>query len=490
MNQYFCIQTKMPLNAQYTSPDIQNELIDVMTEMVSEEIVERVKKAGMFSLMADETYDKQRVEDLAVAVRFVDQGVPEERVLSVLKLDKRDAKTIASKIFDDFAHKKLPKEMIFSQCHDGASVMSGIHNGVQAQVSAEVGRPVPYVHCFAHQLHLVVVHSLSSVDVKEFFSLHQELYKFLQKGRVAEEYKGSTFKRLLDQRWSGHYESVMSFLKNADDIRDMLVALTESTDSTVRVKAVGLQVLFANPAHDVVAKILNKVFEIVHPLNLQLQQKKVDIERSLLLVRTTVELLEALYREGPSAFFLPDQVKKIRVTFGRVSFVRETRNGGELPAEKVEEIFEAILKPVIAEMRARFSEQNSALLKALTHMVPSDAEFLNFEKLQPILAMAKPFVNGQAAEEWKAELTVAKAVWKRSENENPDADKIEDLQGGAAFFFGFDKSLPNVATLFKMALTVGTSSATVERGFSTLTRILRPTRIRMTHETFHLHLGL
>ena len=88
-----------------------------------------------------------------------------------------------------------------------------------------------------------------------------------------------------------------------------------------------------------------------------LQQKKVDIERSLLLARTTVELLEALYREGPSAFFLPEQVKKIRVTFGGVSFVRETRNGGELSAERVEEIFEAILKSVISEMKTRFSEQ-------------------------------------------------------------------------------------------------------------------------------------
>jgi len=44
-------------NAKYTSPDIQNEIIDCCDEVIRTKIVHRINKAKCFSILADETTD-------------------------------------------------------------------------------------------------------------------------------------------------------------------------------------------------------------------------------------------------------------------------------------------------------------------------------------------------------------------------------------------------------------------------------------------------
>lgn len=49
--------TNGPRNACYTSPKIQNELLKIMGSIVRERICAAVKKAGVYSVLADETKD-------------------------------------------------------------------------------------------------------------------------------------------------------------------------------------------------------------------------------------------------------------------------------------------------------------------------------------------------------------------------------------------------------------------------------------------------
>ena len=46
-----------PRNAVYTSPEIQNTLLHIMGEMVTERVCSEVLNAGVFSVLADETKD-------------------------------------------------------------------------------------------------------------------------------------------------------------------------------------------------------------------------------------------------------------------------------------------------------------------------------------------------------------------------------------------------------------------------------------------------
>ena len=61
------------------------------------------------------------------------------------------------------------KEKLIGQTYDGASVMSGHINGVQAQLQPEYPF-AHFVHCAAHRLNLVLCQAASSISpVKIFF---------------------------------------------------------------------------------------------------------------------------------------------------------------------------------------------------------------------------------------------------------------------------------------------------------------------------------
>jgi len=50
--------------------------------------------------------------------------------------------------------------------------MTGKNVGIQKKVQNSLGKQIPYVHCFNHHLHLVVVHAIGddNNEVEKFFS--------------------------------------------------------------------------------------------------------------------------------------------------------------------------------------------------------------------------------------------------------------------------------------------------------------------------------
>lgn len=99
-----------------------------------------------------------------------------ERLLVMASTKHCDALSLTDLIISELRKTGLTTEKILSQCYDGASVMSGKRGGVQ-QILQE--REVPYVHCFNHQLHLVVIHAMSSENAPQaFFDVCDMLYGF------------------------------------------------------------------------------------------------------------------------------------------------------------------------------------------------------------------------------------------------------------------------------------------------------------------------
>ncbi len=60
-----------PSNQTYRSKTIQNEILEVCGEMITEMLVGEIKDAK-FSILADEATDCANVEQMAVVLRFVD----------------------------------------------------------------------------------------------------------------------------------------------------------------------------------------------------------------------------------------------------------------------------------------------------------------------------------------------------------------------------------------------------------------------------------
>ncbi len=88
----------------------------------------------------------------------------------------------------------LDTNKILSQCYDGASIMSGREGDMQKYIQNKLNIEVPYIYCFNHQLHLVIVHAaLSERAVGDFFDVCNALYKFLRKPTVAAQYNPLVF---------------------------------------------------------------------------------------------------------------------------------------------------------------------------------------------------------------------------------------------------------------------------------------------------------
>ena len=449
-----------------------------MSQMVVEIIADRARNAGVFAIMADETTDRQHAEDLAIGVRFVHKGIPEERVVAMVKLEERDAETLAALILAELDRLHIPRMFLVSQTHDGASVMSSIRGGVQAIISREVGRNVLYLHCLAHQLHLVVVWLLKMVpEVQNFFTIMQRLTAFFNKKEARDAYAGDRLTRLLPQRWTGHRDVVACFLTNQGEILDTLNVLTKSKDISISAEASIIHLMLSKDVFDQVAGLLQSIFEILSPLNLLLQQEDVDVEQSITMVQECTRKLGELIPQTSEV--APPTTKKIKLKIG-VDRVIEKEVSLESPQEKEKRI-RNIVEPVISEMKARFSEQNLSAISCLRYLKPGP-HFLDEEKLGPLVKIATQFVKATDVQ-WSHQMKIGKDAWETWNNK--EKEKKEITVADIADFFlntqGFSAAFPTVRLLYVIALTFGSSSATVERGFSTLTRVLSPTRVSMTH---------
>ena len=60
-----------PKNARYTSAPIQNDLITLCGKNIQDKIVNEIKEAKFFTILADEVIDSSGKEQLALVIRFL-----------------------------------------------------------------------------------------------------------------------------------------------------------------------------------------------------------------------------------------------------------------------------------------------------------------------------------------------------------------------------------------------------------------------------------
>ena len=106
------IHKNIPRNVKYTSPDIQNEVIEVLASLVKNKIAEDIRKAELFTIMADGTTDKNRNEIQGLVCRYLSsKGKVEEHCLNVKGIGDRSAKGISS-IFSKKSWKNLKSQLM------------------------------------------------------------------------------------------------------------------------------------------------------------------------------------------------------------------------------------------------------------------------------------------------------------------------------------------------------------------------------------------
>ncbi|KAL4098266.1 hypothetical protein QTP88_022905 [Uroleucon formosanum] len=202
-----------PKNARYLHHSIQKELIHIMASMIINKISSELEKSMYFAIMVDETKDITKTEQLSVVVRYYYNNEIKERFLGFTPLKNLDANALFNHIQVKLNKCKIDINKCVAQTYDGANVMRGSINGVQALFKNKVPHAF-YIHCHNHRLNLVLVDVAKNVDeVNFFFYFLQDLYNFISGSSIHSKFielqkqifkipKPIELKRLCLTRWS------------------------------------------------------------------------------------------------------------------------------------------------------------------------------------------------------------------------------------------------------------------------------------------------
>lgn len=69
-------------------------MIKMVRSAILDEIIRHVRGAEIYAIMADETADLSKTEQLAVLVRYVWNGMVEERLIAVEPMDETTAEAL------------------------------------------------------------------------------------------------------------------------------------------------------------------------------------------------------------------------------------------------------------------------------------------------------------------------------------------------------------------------------------------------------------
>jgi hypothetical protein len=423
------------------------------------------------------------------------------------EITRFDATAISSKILSSLEEEGLSKHMIFSQCFDGANVMSGEHGGVRKKISEAVGRDVPYVHCCNHKLHLVIVHVCEKIpSVQQFYDYCQILTNFLNLHAVKQVYQGTKLARLLSQRWDGHHRTTFGIFDNFDELLEVLDFFSSGNIPGAADRAVtasGLLTTFLSvPRYLIVGILMSKILTLVKPVNRMLQSKSACLSDAVLLVKSSMAEIRELRSDAAfDAVSLHINDLRVKVSeFGSLPQPQSKRRrkmtatlndsvimstlgtsscDGNEGTSNLRQVFFEIVDMTTKELESRFSDFNCELVVSIDALIPANGDcFLDAEKMEPLIHLvsisSENSVIRFSEKSLQHEIPVARKLVMTS-----PGSKAEKLDVLADYMYRYKDAFPQVFTVICCALLLPASSATCEASFSTLTRLLTPYRKSM-----------
>ncbi|KAJ6649143.1 Zinc finger MYM-type protein 1, partial [Pseudolycoriella hygida] len=359
-----------------------------LAELLRESIVREVLNADVnfFTILFDGTKDRNGDEIVSLAARFVSSGKPFEVLLFFETTEGEDAETFTTLTLDSLCPYGLDAMRILSQCYDGASVMNGYKSGVAKRLQDVLKKIIPYVHCFNHRLHLVIIHVVKQIQaVKEFFDQLQLIYTMLKKPKIKKIHEGKSMKRLIDTRWTGHKDAAKAILQNyyefVDTFKLAVKNISKEIDGEDIAICTGILAVITRKTFVFILVCINEILSFLAPADVIFQKREIGYKRAM-----PVDLLEKTAPES-SASSRPVRQNGKRSTLLDDFTVEETI--GERSGEETEmkSIYFEIIDVTIAELEARFSENNTNLLAL------SNADNMDISELKPLETVGTCLLN-------------------------------------------------------------------------------------------------
>ncbi|XP_013723174.2 zinc finger MYM-type protein 1-like [Brassica napus] len=490
-----------PKNNQMTSPPIQKDIAHCFAEEVTKSVIQEINN-DVFGLLVDESADVSDKEQMAVVFRFVDKfGLVKERFIGISHVKDTSSLTLKYAIDALFAKHGLSLKKVRGQGYDGASNMKGEFNGLRSLILKE-SRSAYYVHCFAHQLQLVVVAvAKKHVEVGEFFDMVHVLLnavgasckrkliltesnrKRMEEGISKGTIKTGTglnqdlsLKRPGNTRWGSHYKTLLRLGEMFPCIIEVLEHIqTEGMDGSKRQQAFGLLKYFHTFDCVFYLQLMLVILGLTNNLSKALQKRDQEILNAVSLVGSTKRQLQKLRDEGWENFVATvysfSENNKTEVLDMEEEFVDSSRPRKKTGITNLHhykvDCFYTVLDMQLQEFNDRFDEVNSELLVCMASLSPIDS-FRQFDKSM-LMRLAELYQDDFSSMERRS-LEQQLDIYLDNVQKDERFTNLESLGDLARVLVDTRKHLshPLVYRLLKLCLILPVATASVERCFSAM----------------------
>ncbi|KAL6582954.1 hypothetical protein OROMI_005032 [Orobanche minor] len=489
-----------PGNNQMVAPSIQKGIIDCFAQEILTHIFDEIGD-DVFSLLVDESSDVSKKEQMAVVLRYVTCGIVKERFVGLVHVKQTNALSLKSAIESLFAEHKVSLKKVRGQGYDGASNMRGEFNGLKALIMRENSSSY-YVHCFAHQLQLVVVAvAKKHLGIGNFFDMiavvmnvvcasckRKDMIRESQKQKL-EEAIGSgeletgsglnqelSLSRAGDTRWSSHYKTLLRLVDLFPIVVEVLEYVEEDGDNAFSQRqANGLQIYFKSFDFVFFLHLMLHILGVTNLLSQALQRKDQDILNAMSLVKSTKRQLQKFRVDGfssllkkISSFCEKHDIEMLNMEENYVN-PKNRRQKTNITYQHYYEFdcFNTVVDTHIQEFGDRFCEVSSDLLICMAALNPHNS-FHDFDPSK-LLKMAEFYPDDFSCVE-RMTLEHELDIYIDNVQEDDTFANLKGISDLSRVMVETRKHLafPLVYRLLKLALVLPVATATVERFFSAM----------------------
>ncbi|XP_039804871.1 zinc finger MYM-type protein 1-like [Panicum virgatum] len=361
---------------------------------------------------------------MAIILRYVDKlGEIKERLIDVVHVKETSASCLKANIDHVFAKYGLSFKQVRGQGYDGASNMRGEFNGLRALIMRE-NSSTYYIHCFAHQLQLVIVAvAKKNDDSSDFFDMvsllltvagasckRKDMIRESQQERVKKAIgsgqlssgtglnQEQALHRAGDTRWGSHYKTLKSLNNLYPKVIEVLHYVEkEGPNDAKRRQARGLLNYLKDFDFVFHLQLMLLILGHANSLSLSLQRKDKDILEAMLEVKLIKQkfqqirddgwdsLLEAIY-----SFCEEHDIPKVDMEEDYIDHHNPRKKTNRTNYQHYRyDCLNPIIDLQLAEFSDRFNEVNSKLLTQIAAFSPKNS-FEAF-KVESLMELAKSY---------------------------------------------------------------------------------------------------
>lgn len=283
-----------------TSKTIQNELLQCMLEVCQDHIASEISETSYVAVMADDTTDVSEHTQTVIVFRYELRGILYERFWGFFTPENATADGLSKCLLNEIKRVlKNDLNKLIAQTYDGANVMKGKQGGVQYKIQ-QVFQYANFIHCYAHQLNLIMKHITSSIkSVRLFFANLSGIATFfsksLQRLAILDKHVNVHIPRSSNTRWNFNIRTVNTVFENKDHLLKCFEELQSlrTSDKTIQAST-GLLALLKNETFIFWLGLFHKIMPHVEILYNQMQSRNVDANKIQRALNTFYEAISKI----------------------------------------------------------------------------------------------------------------------------------------------------------------------------------------------------